>query len=130
MKLGYTKHINTYDPIAVSWIFDGKQIELCFDEPISAIFSEQLDNVVVELYQKGKLNFYSSTGELVSTEALPECKGYLFRGINRNTKSETGIAFLFYPIIESVSDKWKDTEQFELMKVLGQRLGPKLGIYR
>lgn len=130
IDIEYTKHVNTYDPVSVAWQHESKKYELDFDEPISALYSEPMEQVIVEVYGENKLNFYSLNGELVFSEKLPELSGYQFRGINKNLKSKTGISFLFHPSDEGMGNEWGDTEQYELLAKPGHRLGKKLGIYR
>lgn len=130
IQLTYTKHINTYDPVAVSWQFGGKSVELEFKAPIEALFSNYLDAVVVEVYDENALNFYSLNGSLLSSEPLPAMAHYQFRGLNKSKESKTGIALLFHPADESVGNQWRDTEQFELTEKAVSRIGKRLGIYR
>lgn len=130
MKIEYTKHINTYDPVAVSWAYDGKRIELTFETPIAALFSKPLNNVIVELYGANRLNFYELDGTLKASEYLPRLEHYQFRGLNRNKESRTGISFLFHPLDDSVGNQWRDTEQFEMTINSDNRVGKNLGIYR
>lgn len=130
MKIEYTKHINTYDPVAVAWNYDGKRIELAFETPISALYSESLKNVVVEIYGENRLNFYGVDGALQGSEPIPTVEHYQFRGLNKSIESETGISLLFHPLDETVGNQWRDTEQFEMGKSKQNRIGRKLGIFR
>jgi hypothetical protein len=130
LDLKYTKYVNKYDPVSVSWSHEGKAIDIDFMHTISALFSDKLKCVVVEIYDEGIINFYSLSGVLVSSEPLPHIQGYQFRGMNRNSGSKTGIAFLFNPVDESVGNEWRDIEQYELTDKPKCRLGKKLGIFR
>ncbi|MFT3930597.1 MAG: hypothetical protein QM709_09925 [Spongiibacteraceae bacterium] len=129
-EIRYTKFLNTYDPVSVSWDYQGRTVQVDFPSVISALRSDKLNCVVIEIYEEGKLNFYALTGDLVSSEALPYLQGYQFRGINKNKESKTGISILFNPVDDSVGNKWRDIEQYELTDKPGFRLGRSLGIYR
>jgi len=130
MKIEYVKHINTYDPVAVAWDCNGKRVELIFEVPISALYSEPLANVVVEIYGENKLNFYGLDGALQESEAIPTIEHYQFRGLNKSVESETGISLLFHPADETVGNQWRDTEQFEMGKNKKNRVGRNLGVFR
>lgn len=130
MDLEYKKYINTYDPVAVGWTHNKNSILIEFSEPISAIYSEKLDRVVVEIYAENKLSFYQLSGQLDFSIDLPNLECYQFRGIHKNFESKTGISFLFHPVADSVGNKWRDTEQYELDVKTSNFLGRRLGIYR
>lgn len=130
MKIVYTKHINTYDPVAVAWDYDGKRIDLVFETPICALYSEPLKNVVVEIYGENSLNFYGLDGALLGSEPIPKVEHYQFRGLNKNIESETGISLLFHPLDDTVGNQWRDMEQYEMGKSERNRIGRKLGIFR
>lgn len=130
MDIKYTKYGKQYDPIAFSWLYDGCTRELDFNYSISALYSEKIDSIVVEIYEENKLNFYSPKGELLSSESIPRKEDFQFRGINKNLKSKTGISFLFHPLKKSEKNKWGDTEQYEMLKPPNHRLGKFLNIYR
>ncbi|MCP5014684.1 MAG: hypothetical protein GY938_05295 [Ketobacter sp.] len=130
MKIKYTKHINTYDPVSISWEYQGKDVEIDFNTPITGVYSEPLSCVVVEVYSENLLNFYSLDGGLISSERLPELENYQFRGITKSIKSKTGVSFLFHPSNDQVGNKWGDTEQYELTNDKEHRLGQNIGIYR
>ena len=130
MNIQYTKFINQYDPVAVSWNNKGDVVLLEFSVVITALYSEILKQVVVELYEDNKINFYDSDGVLTSSEIIPRLDGYQFRGINKNLNSKTGISLLFNPVSDSVGNEWRDVEQYELDFKAKNFLGKKLGIYR
>ncbi len=130
MKITYKKFINTYEPISVEWNFNGREVLLEFTESITAIFSEKINRVVVELFSENKISFYELSGELDLSGTLPNMENYQYRGINKSIQSKTGISFLFHPTDESVGNEWRDTEQYELDLKAPNFLGKKLGIYR
>jgi len=130
MNIVYKKFINEYDPISVYWNHSGKDVLLEFPESITAIFSEKINRVVVELFSANNLHFYNLNGELDFSGSLPNMENYQYRGINKSIDSKTGISFLFHPIADSVGNEWRDTEQYELDLKSSNFLGKKLGIYR
>ena len=130
MNIEYKKFVNEYDPVSVGWNLAGKDILLEFSQPNTAVFSEKLGKVVVEIYDENKLNFYDANGTLEFSSFLPSLDNYQYRGINRNIESKTAISFLFHPVAQSVGNKWRDTEQYELDLQCINFLGKKLGIYR
>ena len=130
MNVEYKKFVNEYDPVCVGWKYAGKDVLLQFSQPITAVFSEKIGKVVVEIYSENKLNFYNINGKLECSNFLPTLENYQFRGINKSIESKTGISFLFHPISQSVGNKWRDTEQYEMDLECVYFLGKKLGIYR
>lgn len=130
MNIEYKKHINTYDPIAVGWTHENKNVLLEFSELITAVFSAKLNRVIIALYSENKLFFYYLNGELELSARLPTIDLYQYRGINKNLESKTGVSFLFHPVADSVGNKWRDAEQYELDIKCSDFLGKKLGIYR
>ena len=130
MKLVFGKLNSNYEPMAVSWFFEEKNISLDFSVEISAIYSEKLEQVVVELYDLGKLYFYSVDGTLNCEVGIPKLPKYQYRGLNKNNKSKSGICILFHPIDESVGNEWRDTEQYEMVMGIPIVVGDKLDIYR
>lgn len=130
MKLEYSKYTDDYDPISISWEIEGIARELKFDKTISAQFSEELNSIVVELYEDDKLNFYSLNGELLSSERIPKMDGYQFRGLNKSLKSRTGIALLFLPDAKESDLGLADIEQYEMLSTPNARVGGYLNIFR
>lgn len=130
MQISYKNFVNTYDPVSVGWNYQGKDLLLEFPEPITAIYSEKIDRVVVELFSNKQLNFYKLSGELDFSASLPGMDNYQYRGLNKSIESQTGISFLFHPITEKVGNEWRDTEQYELNFNPQHLLGKRLGIYR
>jgi len=130
LKINYSKYSDDYNPVAISWEYLGKTIELGFDEPICAIFSEKTRQVVVEIFSRKRLEFYSQEGFLDSSEETPSKEGFSYRGISKNKKTETGLVFLFHPEKGCEINEWGDTAQYELTSTVNDRLGDFVGIYR
>ncbi|WP_297533657.1 hypothetical protein [Thalassolituus sp.] len=129
-KITYPKYSDDYDPISVAWSYDESEVEIDFYKPISAVFSESMNKVVVEVFDDGVINFYDLNGILSNSFSIPELDGYKYRGINKNLKSKTGVSLLFYPVRKDVGSEWRDIEQYELVPVEETLLGSYLGIYR
>ncbi len=130
MNIEYKKYINEYDPVSVGWVHEEKDVLLNFSEPITAVYSEPLDRVIVELFSENRLCFYNLAGALESSGSLPRLEHYQYRGIHKSIGSKSKVSFLFHPIDDSVGNKWRDTEQYELDIRCNNFLGKNLGIYR
>jgi hypothetical protein len=129
LKIEYENYV-AHEPRAVSWVHDGKKVLQDFPLAITAVYSEPLQQVVVELFALGKLRFFNPDGSVASEKDIPALPGYEYRGLNRNSQSKTGIALLFNPVAENTGNESRDMEQYELLVKGPAVVGKKLGIYR
>lgn len=129
MKTSYTKFVNEYDPISVTWEHNHNNILLEFSEPINAIYSEKIERVAVEILCK-HISFYKLNGNLDFSVPCPHMEKYQYRGLNKNNHSKTGISLLFHPTERPTGNEWQDIEQYEMEFNSRNLFGKYLGIYR
>jgi hypothetical protein len=129
MKIDYEKFVN-HAPTAVTWDYGGKKVREEFPFPITAVYSDKLKQVIVELFPLRKLRFINLDGSVASEPDIPALPGYEYRGLNSNKQAKTGVALLFNPVDENVGNEWRDIEQYELVTRGASLVGKKLGIYR
>jgi len=130
MKITFQKYNQYSEPQALSWNFEGKEVYLEFESPVSAAYSEKLKSIFVENSLGGLIYHYGEDGRLLDKKEIPTVDGYKFLGINQNKKSESGVALLFHPEAPGIGNEWRDTEQYELLTNVSGVLGRYLDIYR
>lgn len=113
----------------LTWQYDGMSVELELDYDASGIFSESMQLIFIEAYEKKKIFSYNLNGTLSDSYNICAKKGYEFRGLNKSNKSATGISLLYHPSSSGTGNEWNDTEQYELV-LEENTIGPFLDIYR
>ena len=113
----------------LSWVFEGEKITLKFSTIARAVYSNTSKKVYVSEYIQSAIYTYSENGELLKKITIPEKKGYRFRGLSCNNKSDTGISLLYVPVEEGVGNEWGDIEQYELLDT-DPDVGEFIDIYR
>ncbi len=129
MNIEYEDYTD-YEAKTVYWYFNNSKIALKFSVVISAVYSEKLTNVVVEVYQQNELQFYNLDGSLNFSRKIPQLAKHQFRGINPNLKSSSGVSFLYLPQQAADNNECVDMLQYEMTLDKDNLLGKKLGIYR
>jgi|SRR5690606_23533889 len=114
----------------LSWKVKAKSVSIRLPGDASAIYSEVIDRVVVEIYPDKKIYIYDSLGNYLCEYSIVDKEGYQFRGLNRNKKSKSGIALLYHPLRAGLGNEWNDTEQYEFILDELRPVGKKLDIYR
>lgn len=113
----------------LTWVQEGKLIEINLRFDASAVFSKKLNLVFVEAYADMEVQLYKLNGEFVEKYKIATLKHYSFRGLNQNINSKTGVSLLFHPDTSEVGNEWGDIEQYEFIKK-DNTLGKYLNIYR
>jgi len=113
----------------LSWQYDGMSVELELDYDASGVFSESIQLIFIEAYEKKKIFSYNLNGTQRDSYNICAKAGYEFRGLNKNIKSATGISLLYHPSSSDTGNEWNDTEQYELV-LEENTIGPLLDIYR
>jgi hypothetical protein len=113
----------------LTWQYDGMSVELELDYDAIGVFSESMQLIFIEAYEKKKIFSYNLNGTLSDSYNICAKKGYEFRGLNKNNKSATGISLLYHPNSRDTGNEWNDTEQYELV-LEENTIGPFLDIYR
>ncbi len=129
MNIEYENYTD-FEARTVYWYFNNSKIALKFSVVISAVYSEKLNNVVVEVYEQNELQFYNLDGSLHFTRKIPQLEKHQFRGINPNLKSGSGVSFLYQPQQVAGNNECIDMLQYEMTLDKDNLLGKKLGIYR
>lgn len=130
MKIKYGDYDENFDPRSIAWEFEWKDYQLDFPFSVQALYSDSLNLVVVEAYQKNKLKFDSPEAQLVAECDIPCMDDFKYWGINKNKKSKTGGSLLYFPTSDKVGNEWGDIEQYELEYGAEIVLGKRIGIYR
>ena len=112
-----------------TWQHSGDFVELELDYDASAVFSESMQLIFVEAFEKNKIFSFDLRGILKDSYDIPIKDGYKFRGLNKNNKSSSGISLLYHPYRDDKGNEWNDTEQYEFI-LKDDILGPFLDIYR
>ncbi|MCX2781345.1 hypothetical protein [Microbulbifer thermotolerans] len=113
----------------VNWENGEKKVSITIDSDVSGLFSEELNQIVIEDYSARKILFYSKDGRLQHDIPLPTLEGYSFRGLNKNNTTKTGISLIFNPETKEHETTWNDMVQYELL-INPPYIGKFLGIYR
>lgn len=131
MKINHSfkKDGNRTVATTVTWEHGGKKVSITIDSDVSGLFSEELNQIVIEDYPVRKILFYSKGGILQYDIPLPILEGYSFRGLNKNNASKTGISLIFNPESKEHKTTWDDMVQYELL-INPPYIGKFLGIYR
>lgn len=112
-----------------TWQHSGEFVELELDYDASAVFSESMQLIFVEAFEKNKIFSFDLRGILKDSYDIPIKDGYNFRGLNKNNESSSGISLLYHPYRGDKGNEWNDTEQYEFI-LKDDILGPFLDIYR
>lgn len=113
----------------LTWQYDGISVELELDYDASCVFSESMQLIFIEAYEKKKIFSYNLNGTLSDSYNICAKKGYEFRGLNKNNKSASGVSLLYHPSSSDTGNEWNDIEQYELL-LEENTIGPFLDIYR
>lgn len=129
IKRDFQKDVGNMHTV-LSWKVNAENISIKLLGDASAVYSELIDSIAVEIYSEKKIHLYDSLGNYLSEYPIVDKDGYQFRGLNRNKKSKSGIALLYHPLRAGLGNEWNDTEQYEfILDELGP-VGEKLDIYR
>jgi len=112
-----------------TWQHGAELEELELDYDASAVFSESMQLIFVEAFEKNKIFCFDLRGKLKYSYDIPIKDGYKFRGLNKNNKSSSGISLLYHPHTDEKGNEWNDTEQYEFI-LEDNIIGPLLDIYR
>jgi hypothetical protein len=125
----FEKKGNRVVATSLDWVNQDKNVGIKLDFDAHAIYSEKLNEIAIENYQKKNILFYSELGKLIREIPLPCLEGHSSRGLNKNNESKSGISLIFFPTDESKKTKWDDMVQYELL-LEKPFVGKYLNIYR